>query len=339
MSRVEDDRDAARVELRLQEAKRAEQAKGAQRTTNEVGFSKLVGKSQAEQVNRATQTVKQDSNAKSAIAQLLHEAEASNTEAADSARTLEGQHRAEAGSVAHDAQSKSTGDAHKAAAQTQGQSARAKESVVRDGSLAAQGRSADMGQSGMTADGRKSDAKVQREMMAERGASSESNQEGSEGASGAGKAGSARAEKGGLKTDADKGGGGQQGSKDGKEGPPPTMRFNPALMAPVAVAKPREATGSDRLRKIANELAQKIVERVRIGTNAAGKVEFQIDLRSDVLSGLQVKVSSQNGKIKATFSGSNKDVLKMIEEQGEALKAALASRGLTLEDLKIERRP
>ena len=187
----------------------------------------------------------------------------------------------------------------------------------------------------MAIDGRKSDAKVQREVMAERGASSDAKQDSAEG-SGVG----ARGEKGELKADADKGGGGQQGGgKEGKDGAPATMRFNPALMAPVAIAKPKEATGSDRLRKVANELAQKIVERVRIGTNSAGKVEFQIDLRSDVLSGLQVKVSSHNGKIRATFSGTNKDVLKLVEEQGEALKGALAARGLTLEDFKVERRP
>jgi hypothetical protein len=36
------------------------------------------------------------------------------------------------------------------------------------------------------------------------------------------------------------------------------------------------------------------------------------------------------------FSGSDKDVLKLIEEQGEALKAALGARGLTLEDFKTE---
>lgn len=335
MSRVDDDRDAARAEQRLQEAKRTEQAKQAQRKTADVGFSKLVGKSQTDQLKRVAQTVKQDSTAKSAIAQLLHEAESAHVEQGDTARMLEGQHQAEAGLVAKDAQSKTTGEAQKNAAQTQGQATRAKETVVRDGSLAAQGRAVDMGQTGVTAEGRKSDAKVQREMLAERGASSDSNQEGASKS-----AASARGEKGGLKADADKGGGGQQGgNKDGKDGPPPTMRFNPALMAPVAVAKPKEATGSDRLRKIANELAQKIVERVRIGTNSAGRVEFQIDLRSDVLSGLQVKVSSQNGKIKATFTGSNKDVLKLIEEQGEALKAALASRGLTLEDFKVERRP
>jgi hypothetical protein len=110
-------------------------------------------------------------------------------------------------------------------------------------------------------------------------------------------------------------------------------------MAPVPVAKQREASGSDRLRKVANELAQKIVERVRVGTNAAGKTEFQVDLRSDVLSGLSVRVSAHGGKIKAVFSGNDREVLKLIEEHGEALKSALAARGLTLEEFKTEARP
>ena len=101
-------------------------------------------------------------------------------------------------------------------------------------------------------------------------------------------AGGSSREKGDIKADADKGGG-QQGQKDGKDGAPaanPSFRFNPALMAPVNVAKAKEASGSERLRKVANELAQKIVERVRVGTNAMGKMEFQVDLKSDVLSGL-----------------------------------------------------
>ncbi|MEW5739332.1 MAG: flagellar hook-length control protein FliK, partial [Myxococcota bacterium] len=128
--------------------------------------------------------------------------------------------------------------------------------------------------------------------------------------------------------------------KDQKDGAgvAPGFRFNPALMAPVPVAKQKEATGSERLRKVANELAQKIVERVRVGTNAAGKVEFQVDLRSDVLAGLSVKVSANNGKISAVFQGSDKDVLKMIEEHEDALKEALKARGLSLEDFKIEAR-
>ena len=36
------------------------------------------------------------------------------------------------------------------------------------------------------------------------------------------------------------------------------------------------------------------------------------------------------------FSGSDRDVLKMIEEQSEGLKSALQGRGLKLEDLRFE---
>jgi acylphosphatase len=51
-----------------------------------------------------------------------------------------------------------------------------------------------------------------------------------------------------------------------------------------------------------------------------------------------VKVSANNGKISAVFQGSDKDVLKMIEEHEGALKEALRARGLSLEDFKIEAR-
>jgi len=102
------------------------------------------------------------------------------------------------------------------------------------------------------------------------------------------------------------------------------------------VQKKNETQSSDKLRKAAAEIAQKIVERVRVGANAAGRMEFQIDMKSDVLGGMSVKVSSKNGKISAVFSGSDRDVLKMLEEQSESLKAALSARGLTLESLKTE---
>ena len=73
-----------------------------------------------------------------------------------------------------------------------------------------------------------------------------------------------------------------------------------------------------------------------IGTNAMGNAEFQIDLRNDVLSGLSIKISARNGKISATFSGSDREVLKLLEQQSEGLKTALGSRGLKLEGLRFE---
>lgn len=335
MSRVDEEREVERAAQRLAEAKRTEQAKRTERVNADVAFSKLVGKQQGEQrVFSASQAAKQQSTAKNAIAHVLHEAEAGTQHLEGEAARLAQTHQQ--GALL---QSKRSGQSVQAAvgAQTRDdgqQASRAKAGSLENQSLSTQGREVDFGVNGRTSEDRKADAKVQREILADRGASSDSKKDGSAGTG-------ARGEKGELKTGADQGGKGGQsggGGKDGKDGPPATLRFNPALMPPVAIAKPKEVTGSERLRKVANELAQKIVERVRIGTNAAGKVEFQIDLRSDVLSGLSVKVSSQNGKIQATFSGTNKEVLKLVEEQGDALKSALLARGLTLEAFKVERR-
>ncbi|WIG96135.1 flagellar hook-length control protein FliK [Myxococcus sp. SDU36] len=143
-----------------------------------------------------------------------------------------------------------------------------------------------------------------------------------------------------IRANADAGGGKGGGGKDKKEGGAeamaPGFRFNPALMAPVPVAKPKDTAGSERLRALATEIAQKIVDRVRVGTNAAGNAEFQIDLRGDVLSGLSIKVSARNGKISATFSGSNREVLKQLEGASEGLRSALSGRGLRLEDVRFE---
>ncbi|MCY1015449.1 flagellar hook-length control protein FliK [Pyxidicoccus sp. MSG2] len=146
-----------------------------------------------------------------------------------------------------------------------------------------------------------------------------------------------------IRADADAGGGkgsGGGGGKDKKEGGGtemgPGFRFNPALMAPVPVAKPKDTAGSERLRALASEIAQKIVDRIRVGTNAAGNAEFQIDLRGDVMGGMSIKVSARNGKISATFSGSNREVLKQLEEHSDGLRTALGGRGLRLEDLKFE---
>ncbi len=330
MSRVEDDRDAARVAARLAEAKRTEESQKNKKAAEGNAFSKLVAGQKKEAQVRQEQNV-----GRSAIAQLLEAAEAHS---ADEAKHL----------TEHGAESTQQESAFKSKLGTQGREQRLHQNTRTTGeqgqqvreqsqqgtSQTANARSSDQAGTAKGAEGRKADAKISSEKLDERKEASESS------ASQGGSVGGASSEKGDIKADADKGGG-QQGQKDGKDGAPaanPSFRFNPALMAPVSVAKTKEASGSDRLRKVANELAQKIVERVRVGTNAAGKMEFQIDLKSDVLAGLSLKISAHNGKIKAVFQGSDKDVLKMIEEQGESLKAALGARGLTLEDMKIEAR-
>lgn len=334
MSRVDDDRDAARVAARLAEAKRTEEGQKSKKAAENNAFSKLV------QGQKKEAQVKQEGNlARSAIAQLLEAAEAGH---ADEAKHLE-----------QGAQGTQQESAFKSKLGNKGQEQKVQQNSRSDGkqleqvkdqggqelSQTASSRTADQAGNAKAAQGRSGDAKVSRERLDERKEAGESS---SSSASSGASAASAKGEKGDIKADADKGGGQQGGGKDkdggGAAAANPGFRFNPALMQPMSVAKAKEASGSERLRKVANELAQKIVENVRIGTNAMGKTEFQIDLKGDVLAGLSVKVSAKNGKISAVFSGSDKDVLKMIEEQGDALKAALGARGLTLEDFKTEAR-
>ena len=333
MSRVDDDRDAARVTERLMQAKRAEESKAKDKAGAASQFSKLVqGQKAAAQATAGqkaqAQTQESSNSTRSAIAKMLGDSDAQKAEGGknEGARQEKTTTQARVGSRGlEDKVRQSSSD-------ESGDSGRVKESGTQGQMQTCSARSADQSSSASRTEGRGADAQTSNARLEDRKESSDS------ASSKAGAAGgSARAEKGDLKTDADKGGG-QQGGKDkgGEPAAAASFRFNPALMAPVSVAKPNPTQSSDKLRKAAAEIAQKIVERVRVGTNATGKMEFQIDLKNDVLGGMSVKVSSKNGKITAVFSGSDKDVLKMLEEQSESLKTALSARGLTLETLKTE---
>lgn len=301
MSRVEDDRQAQRAAERLVQEKRLQESKAKQRQEGESAFSKLVQQQKSAQTQQTQRQPPQQGLGKSVLARLQQEGKTGD---------LRGQLR-QTGT--------SEGQGLAGGRQTEAQS-----------------RGNDQGVTQTRAESRAVDAKGTSEALDERGEALDKDSEGA--AMGV----QARREgKGSLKADADGGGRGGGDGKDKKDGAEAaaSFRFNPALMAPVPVAKPKPTSGSERLRAIANEIAQKIVERVRVGTNAAGNAEFQIDLRNDVLKGLSIKLSAKNGKIHAVFSGGDKDVLKMLEGQRETLEKALAGRGLTLEELRVEARP
>jgi flagellar hook-length control protein FliK len=334
MSRVEDDRQADQIAQRLLQEKLRAESKSKDIRQGENAFSKLVQASQTQQSQTQQKQETKQSLMQQVLARVAKEstgkeagAETRQQEAANARQTGQrqdagkAQGRQEAKAVNEGLQASHSGEAEKTA---ESHSADAAHGEVLS-SDRKQGREA----SSSISQSRSSDAKAEGDAKAD---------EHSADARTAGRSG----QKGALKTDADAGGGQGGGNKDGKQGGDAAaaagFRFNPALMAPVPVAQPKPNTGSDRLRAIANEIAQKIVERVRVGTNGAGNAEFQIDLRSNVLSGLSIKLSAKNGKISAVFSGSNRDVLKMIEEQSEGLKTALQGRGLKLEELRFEAR-
>ncbi|NOK37401.1 flagellar hook-length control protein FliK [Corallococcus exercitus] len=301
MSRVDDDRDAARLAERMIQERKLAEAKTQKRLQGDSVFSKLVQQGQAEQaLPKQAQELKQPLGK-----QVL-------------ARLAQGQGKTFDEKLAQ----KETAFA-KPGESTQGAQQSQRNSETQSASRGGESRKSEVVEEKRSTDVRESD------MNKAEGQASRLSQE-----------------KGELKIDVNAGGGKGAGGggtsnkeKDDKGGQMAAaagFRFNPALMAPVPVAKPKDTAGSERLRAMANEIAQKIVERVRVGTNAAGNAEFQIDLRGDVLNGLSIKVSAKNGKISATFSGSDRDTLKLLEEQSDGLRSALGGRGLALENLRFE---
>lgn len=318
MSRVEDDREAARVAARLAEQKRLDEAQRSKKATENATFSRLVGEQKA-----AAQVAQQRPVAKSAIEHLLETAELTDEEG-----VLSGER------VAHGE------DVERLARSARGYAALGDKAkgVSRDEGSRTEGRHKDaLVSSNRGSESRRAGLRAGRDRAEQLRVDSETSAQSRSLVGRVG--GNDRDLKAGTESDEGRQGGNSE--KDSKDSTAlaATLRFNPALMAPVPVAQQKATSGSERLRKVANELAQKIVERVRVGTNAMGRAEFQVDLRQDVLSGLSVKVSAQNGKIRATFSSADKGVLKLIEQQVEVLKGALSGRGLTLEDVKIEARP
>ncbi|MGI5861540.1 MAG: hypothetical protein ACOX6T_05720 [Myxococcales bacterium] len=135
----------------------------------------------------------------------------------------------------------------------------------------------------------------------------------------------------------ERGGSGKESKGDEKESKS-TFRLPPAaLLAPPPLARPRDAQAA-RFAAITKEIVDKIVSRVMVGSNEKGIPEFRLELKSSVLKGLSIKVSGgRGGRIRAVFSGSDKDVLAALEQSKGELAKALEARGLTLEELVIER--
>jgi hypothetical protein len=336
VSRIEDDRDAARVAERIAQQKRAEEQKRKEGQAADSQFARLVGAQKTEKQKTEKQQQEGQGVAKSAIARLLEKKD----EVTDRAGHALEEHAAHEGDATRDTQARQRGRVSTRASDERAKASRSSESergeevklaADRGDASVAGDKAIEMVDNARGSEGRSSDARGNKE-------SSDSKQSEKDSKAQAAKGGRAR-EGGEIKTDQDKGGQGQGKKDDGNNQNAMAQagfRFNPALMAPVPVAKKNETQSSDRLRRMATEIAQKIVERVRVGTNSAGHAEFQIDLKGEILNGLKMKVSAKNGRISAVFQGSDKDVLKMLSEQSEALKVALTGRGLTLDQFKVE---
>jgi len=83
------------------------------------------------------------------------------------------------------------------------------------------------------------------------------------------------------------------------------------------------------------KMIDQIVQEVRLGINALGEAEFQFDLKSDVLEGLKLKISSKDGRVSAAFIAENVHVKDTIDKSAQELIKALQMRGLEVANFQV----
>lgn len=96
-----------------------------------------------------------------------------------------------------------------------------------------------------------------------------------------------------------------------------------------------EVKGARKPQEIPQEILDKLVEEVRVGVNAEGKSEFQIDLKEGVLQGMTLKVTAEGGKVQCNFVGGDNSAKNFIEASQGSLARALEGKGLSLDALTV----
>lgn len=87
--------------------------------------------------------------------------------------------------------------------------------------------------------------------------------------------------------------------------------------------------------KIPNAMLDKMVDHARVGVNGAGNPEMQFDLKGDVLGGMKMRMSMENGQLKAIFVAENPEVRKFIDGNLADLRKQLEDRGLVIRELEV----
>lgn len=113
----------------------------------------------------------------------------------------------------------------------------------------------------------------------------------------------------------------------------------PAFQVPMQVDRmpmmPQVAAVEKAAPVVPPQMMEQIVQDVRLGINAQGLAEFQFDLKSDVLEGLKLKISTKDGQVSATFIAENIHVKEAIDQGAQELIQALQDRGLEVANLQV----
>ena len=84
------------------------------------------------------------------------------------------------------------------------------------------------------------------------------------------------------------------------------------------------------------KVIDEVVQAVRVGVNRAGDKEVQLDLKSNVLEGLRIKVSVHDNKVMTVLEVSSYSVKNTLETHMSELRQALEQKGITMAQVDIQ---
>ena len=80
---------------------------------------------------------------------------------------------------------------------------------------------------------------------------------------------------------------------------------------------------------------QHLVREISVVVNTAGKQQVHIELNSNVMQGLHIRIERQEGAVAIQFQSSSDDVARLLLKNVDALSQGLADRGLNVADIRV----
>jgi len=98
-------------------------------------------------------------------------------------------------------------------------------------------------------------------------------------------------------------------------------------------SSPKSLSGSSGLNT--NAMLDRIGHHTLIGSNPDGGNEFWIQLKQDILGGLQIRISIQNGELTASMLAPSQTIAYILEQRTAQLEQHLQNRGFQVKRLQV----
>ena len=80
---------------------------------------------------------------------------------------------------------------------------------------------------------------------------------------------------------------------------------------------------------------QQLVREISMVVNAPGNQQIHIELNSNVLKGLHIRIDRQNGAIAIQFQTASADISRLLSTNLNSLSQSLADRGVNVSDIRV----